>query len=43
LSLDRLCGFKFKAGDISGALATYEELIQREYNNTPQTDASSTG
>ena len=26
-SLDRLCGVKFKAGDISGALATYEELI----------------
>jgi len=28
LSLDRLCGVKVKAGDISGALAAYEELIQ---------------
>jgi len=30
MSLDRLCGVKLKAGDISGALATYEELIQYE-------------
>jgi len=29
-SLDRLCGVKLKAGDISGALSTYEELIQHE-------------
>ena len=36
LSLDRLCGVKFKAGDISGALAAYEELIQHEYNITAQ-------
>lgn len=36
LSLDRLCGIKFKAGDICGALATYEELIQLEYDITPK-------
>ena len=36
-SLDKLCGVKLKAGDISGALATYEELIQHEYNTTPGT------
>jgi len=30
LSLDRLCGVKLKAGDISGALDTYEELIENE-------------
>jgi tetratricopeptide (TPR) repeat protein len=34
-SLDRLCGVKLKAGDISGALSTYEELIQHEYNTRP--------
>jgi hypothetical protein len=32
LSLDRLCGVKVKAGDISGALATYEELIQLQHH-----------
>ena len=32
-SLDRLCGVKLKAGDISGALATYEELMQHEYDS----------
>jgi tetratricopeptide (TPR) repeat protein len=29
-SLDRLCGVKLKGGDISGAIAAYEELIQHE-------------
>ena len=29
-SLDRLCGVKLKAGDISGALDTYEELIENQ-------------
>ena len=29
-SLDRLCGVKIKGGDISGAIAAYEELIQHE-------------
>jgi tetratricopeptide (TPR) repeat protein len=29
-SLDQLCGVKFRAGDILGALAVYEELLQHQ-------------
>jgi tetratricopeptide (TPR) repeat protein len=29
-SLDQLCDVRFRAGDLSGALATYEELLQHQ-------------